>query len=235
MGFTRQRRAYHPRPRVGSPGVLCASHSTSALRATPTIGDVPAVVTPPELHRLTTEEYHRLVECGGFDEDARVELIDGLIVDMSPRTPQHENALMWLLDWLVAHLDHSRFQHRVGAPLTIGSSEPEPDLAIVARSAPRLQHPAEALLVVEVALSSEERDLRVKPVLYAQSVEEYWVVDLQRRCVVLHRDPAAGAYGSIEAVPADGALKARAVDVGRVPVGDLFAATFAESRGKPSG
>ena len=29
-----------------------------------------------QVHRLSIEEYHRLVESGGFDEDSRVELID---------------------------------------------------------------------------------------------------------------------------------------------------------------
>jgi len=29
-----------------------------------------------EIHRLTAEEYHRLIEAGGLNEDTRVELID---------------------------------------------------------------------------------------------------------------------------------------------------------------
>lgn len=183
---------------------------------------------PPELHRLSIEEYHRLIRCGGFEEGARFELIDGLILDMSPKTPEHENAVSWLIDWLVGHLDHSRCQPRVGAPLTIGSSEPEPDLAIVERTAPRLEHPSGALLVIEVALSSKERDLHVKPGLYAPVVEEYWVIDLQARHVVVHRDPSDGGYREITAIPAGGELTARAVELGRLPTGDLFAAVFAE-------
>ena len=37
-----------------------------------------------ERHLLTLEEYERMVEAGGFDEDARIELIRGEIVDMTP-------------------------------------------------------------------------------------------------------------------------------------------------------
>jgi Uma2 family endonuclease len=49
---------------------------------------------PTDLHRISAEEYHRLIEAGGFDEEARIELIDGLLVDMSPKSPAHENAIL---------------------------------------------------------------------------------------------------------------------------------------------
>ena len=60
------------------------------------------------------------MEAGVFDEDARVELIDGLLVDMSRKTRTHENPIAWLNQLLVLSLDLTRFQVRVGAPLTIG-------------------------------------------------------------------------------------------------------------------
>ncbi len=186
------------------------------------------LVQQPELHLLSIEEYHRIVACGGFDEDARVELIDGLIVDMSPKTPQHENAVRWLIDWLVGHLDHRRYQHMVSGPLTIGASEPEPDLAVIERAEPKLEHPTRALLVIEVAVSSGDRDLRVKPAVYARAVDEYWVVDLERRCVVVHRDPAGDAYRDVGTVAAGDRLRAHSVDLGELPTGELFAAAFAD-------
>ena len=46
-----------------------------------------------QVHRLSTDEYHRLIEAGGFDEDARVELIDGLLADMSPKTGEGDGYL----------------------------------------------------------------------------------------------------------------------------------------------
>jgi Uma2 family endonuclease len=198
------------------------------------IAGVSVLVSPPELHRLSIEEYHRLVQCGGFDEEARVELIEGLILDMSPKTPAHENAVRWLMEWITDHVDRSRHQLMVCGALTIGSSEPEPDLAIVERSEPRLEHPTGALLVIEVALSSSERDLGVKPALYARAVEEYWVVDLQARRVVVHRDGAEGAYREVGVVVAGNDVSARSVNVGQLPTGDLFATAFAEGRGQPA-
>lgn len=185
--------------------------------------------SPPELHRLSIEEYHRLIRCGGVEEGARFELIDGLLLDMSPKSPEHERAIRWLTDWFVDHVDRARHQLMICGALTIGTSEPEPDFAIIERTPPRLEHPSRALLVIEVALSSKERDLELKPELYAGAVEEYWVVNLQARHAVVHRDGADGAYHQVEVTASPQELSAQALDLGRLPTGELFAAAFAES------
>src|SRR3954447_16401716 len=88
------------------------------------------------LHRYTSAEYHRLIESGGMP-DARVELIDGLLVDMSPKTRAHERALRFLLSWLAARLDLGRYELAVAAPLSLADgTEPEPDLAVIAPGTP---------------------------------------------------------------------------------------------------
>jgi len=50
-----------------------------------------------EVHRLTAGQYH-LIESEGLDEDTRVELIDGLILDMSPKTPAPAGRAWFLPD-----------------------------------------------------------------------------------------------------------------------------------------
>jgi len=77
-----------------------------------------AVALPSQLHRMSPDVYHRLVEAGVFDEDARVELIDGLLVDMSPKSREHENAIAWLLQRFATSIHTDEFEVRVGAPLT---------------------------------------------------------------------------------------------------------------------
>jgi hypothetical protein len=49
-----------------------------------------------------------MIESGGFDEDTRVELIDGLLVDMSPKTAENENAIAWLAERLFDSVDLAR-------------------------------------------------------------------------------------------------------------------------------
>ncbi len=80
------------------------------------------------LHPISSEEYRRLINAGVFDEDARVELIDGLLVDMSPKTRAHENAVAWLTRYPVLNVDSERYEVRVAAPLTIGTPSPNPTL-----------------------------------------------------------------------------------------------------------
>jgi Uma2 family endonuclease len=154
---------------------------------------------PPGLHRLSLEEYHRFTESGGFDEDARIELIDGLLLDMSPKTAEHENAIAWLNQRLVLAVDLARFEVRVASAMTLERSEPEPDLIVIERGAPRPYHPGSAALVIEVAVSSQQRDLRVKPRLYARAgIPLYWVIDVDRRRAVVHADPGPDGYARVD-------------------------------------
>jgi Uma2 family endonuclease len=176
------------------------------------------------LHRISPEEYRRLIDAGVFDEDARIELIDGLLVDMSPKTRAHENAVAWLTRYLVLSVDPEHYEVRVAAPLTIGSSEPEPDLAVIPHSAPRPHHPATAELVVEVVVSSRTRDLIDKPPVYARAgIPIYWAVDLEGRRAVTHTLPQNDRYARVDNVAADGELLAPELGLHLV-LPELFAA-----------
>src|SRR3954454_1054086 len=120
------------------------------------------------LFPLSLENYHRLVEAGGF-EGERVELLDGLLVRMSPKSERHEAAVEYLLDWLNAAVDRERYIIGCQRALTLGTSEPEPDLVVRERNTPKPYHPSSAVLVIEVAASSLPVDLTVKAPLYASA------------------------------------------------------------------
>ncbi len=180
-----------------------------------------------EVHRFSLEAYHQLIECGGWDQDSRVELIDGLIVEMSPKSPEHENAAGWLLERLTRSLDWNRFQLRANGALTLqeSGSEPEPDLMVIEREGTRPYHPATASLVIEVSISSLRQDLSRKRELYARAgVLEYWVVDLRGRRVVIHRGPSGGAYEQCSEVGAGGTLTSEVLGALELRVDDLLAA-----------
>jgi Uma2 family endonuclease len=183
------------------------------------------VVVETELHRMSLDEYHQLIEAGGFDEDARIELIDGLLLDMSPKTAEHGNAIAWLADLLHRVVDGQRYQVRVASALTTGRSEPEPDVMVIERDAPRPYHPGTAALMIEVAVSSQRRDLLVKPPIYARAgIPLYWVVDLDKRRAVVHARPSGDGYDSIDVVGPDGELGAEHVGVPPISVAELLAA-----------
>jgi Uma2 family endonuclease len=81
-------------------------------------------------------------------------------------------------------------------PLTLHDSEPEPDLAVVRASDVKsaARHPTTALLVVEVAADSLALDPSVKAAIYAAvGIPEYWIVDVEAKCVEVLLDPDARA------------------------------------------
>jgi Uma2 family endonuclease len=86
-------------------------------------------------------------------------------------------------------------------------SMPEPDLAILRRRsdfyAESEAGPADTLLIVEVADTSEHYDRQVKVPLYARAgIPEVWLVDLNAATITAHRRPEGSGYG--EAVVARG-------------------------------
>jgi Uma2 family endonuclease len=101
--------------------------------------------------------------------------------------------------------DHLRL--RVGHPFAAGAwSEPEPDLAVVPADDYRHDHPARAVLVIEVSHSSLHKDLGIKADLYAKAgVPEYWVIDVARGVVHRHVQPSPEGYGKV-AIFGDGSL-----------------------------
>src|SRR5687768_15711808 len=44
-------------------------------------------------YRFTVDEYYRMAEAGIFDEDSRVELIEGEIIQMPPIGPVHQDSV----------------------------------------------------------------------------------------------------------------------------------------------
>jgi len=180
----------------------------------------------PQPRRFSVEEYHRLIDVGVLHEDEHVELLEGVIVQMSPQKERHARAIVRLTRWLVRTLG-DEYRVRPQLPLTFVDSEPEPDLAVVpaALGDSVEEHPRSALLVVEVSGSSLTYDRTVKGRVYARAgVPEYWIVDVSTRCVEVHRDPdaAAGRYRTVLTLKAGDTLTAMAVSGLSIPVASLF-------------
>ena len=87
----------------------------------------------------------------------------------------------------------------VGNPIAVNDlSEPEPDFMLIPPASYRGYHPDSASLIIEVSYSSRRYDLTVKARLYGSAgYPEYWVVDLVKQAVVVHREPVDGGYGSV--------------------------------------
>ena len=161
-----------------------------------------ATSSAPSRFRFTRTEYHRLAETGIIGPDARVELLDGEVFEMSPIGPQHGAIVDRLASFFTSHIA-GRAICRVQGPVALDeSSEPEPDLAILEHRGDYYASghpcPRDVLLVVEVGDTSIDHDLGAKLRLYAGAgIREYWVIDLNRGVLIVHRDPRGDQYGSV--------------------------------------
>lgn len=153
-------------------------------------------------YRFTVGEYHRMGESGIFAPDARVELIEGEIVERTPIGPRHAACVNRLTDRLAGIL-RPRAILAVQNPVILGSvSEPQPDIAVLratddyyASGHPR---PDDILLLIEVADTSRVYDRETKLPIYARhGVPETWLIDLAAETVEVCRDPGPEGYGDV--------------------------------------
>src|SRR5262245_46967701 len=89
---------------------------------------------------LRRAEYDQLVAQGAF-KDEKIELLDGMLVPMSPQGVRHAWVIEILNELFVTALGR-RARVRVQMPLALSElAEPEPDLAIVPRERHEMDHP----------------------------------------------------------------------------------------------
>ena len=176
--------------------------------------------------RVTRERYWQLVAEGVIGSDDRVELLEGVIVAMSPQNPPHAFVIGKLTQWLARIVDQAFI--RVQLPIDLSDlSTPEPDLAVVAGSPEDYAalHPTTALLVVEVADSSLIQDRLTKGPMYAAAgIAEYWLVNLRDRCVEVHRAPKRDErrYGDARALRSEERLDLLAIPGASIAVREIL-------------
>ena len=167
--------------------------------------------------RLSVEDYHR------FGEGLHAELLQGILIEKTPKSPLHQFIVERLRRILAAQL-RAEWIIRQEGPLTLQESEPEPDLAIVTapEEAYRFAHPKTAQLVIETSISSLEID-RVKALIYAEAgVSEYWIVCPEQKQVEVYRKPSAQGYAEHTLLTAATILDSAALPGVSVDLGALF-------------
>jgi len=152
-------------------------------------------VIEPRRHRITVAEYHQMGEAGIFDEDARIELLEGELFDMAPIGSKHANTVARLMHLFYAVKDNAVVW--VQNPIALENSEPEPDLALLKPGSywDQLPTAGEVLLLAEVADNSVQHDRERKMPLYARcGICEAWLVDVSARQVEIYREPSPAGY-----------------------------------------
>lgn len=154
---------------------------------------IPDVLQSSGLHRFSVDDYHQMIETGILTTQHRVEMLQGVIVNMNAMGNPHRAIVARLMELLIPMLPdgwHALCQ----LPITLSDSEPEPDFAIVrGRSRDyfdRYVRAEDVPIVVEVSDSSVEFDQTHKAAIYADAgISEYWIVNLQDRSIEIYSDP----------------------------------------------
>jgi Uma2 family endonuclease len=150
--------------------------------------------------RFTIAEYHRLAELGFFEENDRVELIKGEIIQMAAKGTPHSvcsTRLYRELFKLVVEEAILRGQEPIIIP---DDSEPEPDLVIV-RNRPddyleAHPSPSDVLLVIEISNSTLKYDQEVKLSVYAEAgISNYWIFNLVDNYLESYSEPYKDLQG----------------------------------------
>src|SRR5438132_1232928 len=82
-------------------------------------------------HRFSVADYYRMAETGVLKPDARVELLDGKIIDMLPIGPFHGGSVNRLIR-LFSKLSNGRWLVSAQNPVHLDEySEPQPDLMLL--------------------------------------------------------------------------------------------------------
>jgi Uma2 family endonuclease len=192
------------------------------------------VVAEPTFHRFSVEQYHRMIAAGILTENDRVQLIDGYVVAMTPIGPPHSFVARKLTK-LLSVLIPDTWEIRIQQPITLSTSEPEPDV-VVARGTiedfkTRHPGPSEVALAVEVTDSSLAFDRGSKAGIYAHDgIAQCWIVCLAERTVEVDRSPvlqmgkSPARYETSEIVNVAGTLNVAFDEesVGAIRVADIL-------------
>lgn len=153
-------------------------------------------------HKLTATDYHRMSDAGILAHDARVELIEGEIIDIALIGSKHGSVVDKLNRLLNAAVGEQAIV-RVQGSIRLGTyTEPQPDIALLKYRSDFYETDIptanDVVLIVEVADSMLAYDRDVKASLYARAgVPEYWLIDVNQTRISFYRQPVEGRYENI--------------------------------------
>jgi Uma2 family endonuclease len=160
--------------------------------------------------RLSTAQYLRMIDANVLGPEDKVELIGGVIVQMSPAGISHNHYLIRILSVFAPLI--GRFDIAIQGTLTVAEGHVyDPDFMLLRPRADRfktkLPDAADVLLVIEAAESSLPCDQKVKMPVYASvGIPEYWIADLANESLIVHRDLQPGGYQAISVLKGDDVL-----------------------------
>jgi Uma2 family endonuclease len=181
----------------------------------------------PRRHRISVDDYYRMAEVGLLAPDARVELIEGEVIDMAPTGSRHGSLVDILVERFVQAFAGKAIVRSQGAVQLDGFSQPQPDVALLKPRPDRYrsQNPSgrDTFLVIEVSDSTLLYDRQIKVPLYARhGVPEVWIVDAEDSQLHCFRSLVAGEYTRISSTAEPGCIAIDGLDGVTADLTSLF-------------
>ena len=153
----------------------------------------------PRPYRFSVREYEMMIDAGVFQEDDRVELLNGVLVEMSPKKASHSSGVHRADDALSEAVGDLAIVRTQDVVVLNDDSEPEPDLALLRPPLERYdnEHPtaADMFLLLEVSDTTLRYDRNTKGPAYAASnIPQYLILNVKDREVEDYREPGADGY-----------------------------------------
>lgn len=168
-----------------------------------------------------------MIEAGVLGPADKVELIDGVITPRSPSGPAHTSAVMQLNELFSPLIGRAKLL--VQGTVHLGDGQiVDPDFALLRIRddgyGQRYAEPQDILLIIEVADTSLAKDRQVKQRIYAQAgIADYWIADLSRKAMIVHRDPEGEAFNRIETFHGGQSVAPLAAMDFSIPIEQVFA------------
>ena len=181
----------------------------------------------PQRYYFNVDDYYRMADAGVFPIDARVELIEGEVVEMCPIGNRHAGCVNRLGTFLSRGVGGIAIV-AVQNPVRLNDfSEPQPDIALLKPRADFYSNshptPADVLLIIEVADTSVDFDRRIKLPLYARAgIPETWLMLLPKDLIEVHSQPVNGKYQKVQRLKRGKALVSPTVSGLTFKVDDLL-------------
>jgi len=146
-------------------------------------------------YRLSVDQYAAIIDAGILPDDARVELLGGILTEPMTKNPPHDfsvGRLGKILDGLLVAPWFAREEKALG----LGRFwRPEPDISVLRGPdelyEKRAPTASDVAFLIEVAESSYAIDRGTKWRRYAAArVASYWIVNLCSRRIEVYRDPS---------------------------------------------
>lgn len=140
----------------------------------------------------------------GILDDARLELIEGEIIEMGKIGRRHAAFVRRLLRLLSPQIEAREALLDAQNPIALSpDSQPQPDLALLSPRDDDYEErhplPEDVLLLIEIADTTIESDRTIKMPLYGrEGVRESWLVDINEQRVTVYRQPSPEGYRLIQ-------------------------------------